>query len=1135
MNERPHTETLALSLAGEDLPGTRLMAVEVLNWGTFDRRVWLLHLDGENALLTGDIGSGKSTLVDAITTLLIPSQKIDYNKAAGAEHRERDLRSYVLGTYKKERGEAGLSAKSVGLRLPRKSFSVILGRFRNAGFDDDVTLAQVFWYRDTTGQPERFYVVANEALSIEAQFSGFGSDINTLRKRLRKRKGVEVFDTFPPYAAAFRRRFGITSEQALDLFLQTVSMKQVGDLTEFVRAHMLEAFPVEARIAAMLAHFADLTAAHEAVLKARDQIERLSPIVADCDSHDAQLQEMERLKTLRNGLRAYFGGLKTDLIDKRIVEIDAELARLAERIGRFESLVRDREGARDGLRQAIRDNGGDRITALEREIAGKRSIRDDRQRRAGDYERPARALGLDMPASVEAFVANAGHIGSGILNARDEEARLENELREQAIALHDWRRQHDEVAAELTSLKGRRSSIPSGMLAIRERLCGALGLDAANLPFAGELIEVRKEAAAWEGAAERLVRPFALSLLVPEARYRDVSAWVDGTHLAARLVYYKVPAALPAMRRRAERDALAAKLRVKDGTPFEAWLLRELDERFDHICCEDLDRFRREAKAVTRAGQIKGKGERHEKDDRFAIDDRTRYVLGWSNEAKIAALEQQAAALAGKAQPLHAAKVRLEAARGTLRDRIGHMQQLSAFRSFNDLDWRSVVVEIEHLEAEKRQLAEGSDLLKTLNAQLAEAEAALGQARDKLAKAQAGEATQRDRRARDVEMRSAATADVLSVDETERPALFSSLDALWSQAIGEHRLTVEMCDPRERDYREWLGARIDAEAKRVERLRDKITWAMADYAHRYPEETREVDASPRSAPEYRDMLDSLKSDDLPRFKARFKQLLNENAIREIAGFHAQLRREENDIRERIETINASLREIDYNPGRYILLESERTPDAEVRDFQQDLRKCTESSLSGSEDAAYSEAKFLEVRRIMERFSGRKELTEIDRRWTRKVTDVRNWFQFSASERYRADDTEHEHYSDSSGKSGGQKEKLAYTVLAASLAYQFGLERGGTRSRAFHFVMIDEAFGRGSDESAEYALKLFREMGLQFLIATPLQKIHVIEPFVSAVGFVHSEEGKDGKRSMLRNMTIEQYRAERALRRAGMSA
>jgi uncharacterized protein YPO0396 len=304
---------------------------------------------------------------------------------------------------------------------------------------------------------------------------------------------------------------------------------------------------------------------------------------------------------------------------------------------------------------------------------------------------------------------------------------------------------------------------------------------------------------------------------------------------------------------------------------------------------------------------------------------------------------------------------------------------------------------------------------------------------------------------------------------------------------------------------------------------------MRDYANSYPIETREVDTSPEAAGEYQKMLAALQSDDLPRFEARFKSLLNENTIREIASFHAGLRREEHEIRERIGIINGSLRDIDYNPGRYIVLEAERTADREILDFQQDLRKCTEGSLSGSDDTAYSEAKFLEVKIIMERFRGRRDLTEIDKRWTRKVTDVRNWFVFSASERYRADDTEHEHYSDSGGKSGGQKEKLAYTVLAASLAYQFGLDPQAERSRAFHFVMIDEAFGRGSDESADFALRLFQSLGLQLLIATPLQKIHVIEPYVAAVGFVHNE---DGKRSMLRNLTIEEYKAEQQ-RRAGV--
>lgn len=72
-------------------------------------------------------------------------------------------------------------------------------------------------------------------------------------------------------------------------------------------------------------------------------------------------------------------------------------------------------------------------------------------------------------------------------------------------------------------------------------------------------------------------------------------------------------------------------------------------------------------------------------------------------------------------------------------------------------------------------------------------------------------------------------------------------------------------------------------------------------------------------------------------------------------------------------------------------------------------------------------------------------------------------------------------------------------------------------------MIDEAFGRGSDESAQHGLERFRQLNLQLLIVTPLQKIHIIEPFVASVGFVHNE---DGRASRLRNLSIEEYRAQR---------
>jgi uncharacterized protein YPO0396 len=308
---------------------------------------------------------------------------------------------------------------------------------------------------------------------------------------------------------------------------------------------------------------------------------------------------------------------------------------------------------------------------------------------------------------------------------------------------------------------------------------------------------------------------------------------------------------------------------------------------------------------------------------------------------------------------------------------------------------------------------------------------------------------------------------------------------------------------------------------------------MADFRNRYPNETTEFDAALESAGEFNRLLAQLVSNDLPRFEAHFKESLNQNTIHEVVAFNAFLDARRQDIVTRINEINVSLAGIEYNPGRHIQLEHQPTSDLDVRQFGMDLRACSEGSLDDRDQ--YSEQKYLQVERLIERFRGREGYTALDERWTAKVTDVRNWFTFSASEKWTETGEEFEHFTDSGGKSGGQKEKLAYTILAAALAFQFGLgagttgsSTGGKAGRSFRFVVIDEAFGRGSDESARYGLQLFQRMKLQLLIVTPLQKIHVIEPFASHVGFVANTTGDD---SQLRNMTIQEYRQERD-RRAG---
>jgi uncharacterized protein YPO0396 len=1101
--------------------GFRLHRLEVYNWGTFHGRVWSLDANGDNALLTGDIGSGKSTLVDAITTLLVPAHRIVFNKAAGADKSERNLRSYVLGHFKSARENESSTAKAVSLR-DQNSYSVILARFENAGFAQQVTLAQVFWMKGET-QPVRFFVVADGPLSITPDFSGFGKDIQDLKKRLRRMDSVEVHDSFTHYAAAFRRRFGIANEQALELFNQTVSMKSVGDLTDFVRQHMLEPFAVEPLIQRLITHFDDLRRAHEAVLTAKAQIGRLTPLVEDCRKHSETAAEIARLRECREALESFFAQAKSGLLARRLENLEIENARFTARGMDLDAVRRELQTKRDGLKRAIADNGGDRLERLRDQIAESKKTRDDRLKKSERYDAIARAVGLPTAEDGDVFIVNRA--GADILRRESEsrQAEAQNRQSEAGFELRRQKEKHDELQAELASLRGRRSNIPGQVQSLRVELCKSIGIPESALPFAGELMQVRENEKDWEGAIERVMRGFGLSLLVADRHYAQVAEWVDRTHLRNRLVYFRVREA-KSVRESLLRGSLIHKIALKTDSPFYNWLDSEVARRFDYVCCESLEDFRRESRAITRSGQIKQAGERHEKDDRHRIEDRSQYVLGWSNEAKIAALESQARELQSRMGDLAEQITRCEAEAKGLKDRLLKLQELLFFENYQDFDWKPLAVAIEQLEREKRDLEAASDVLRTLEAQLAEAEAGITKTQADLDEVNGRLGENRNKQAAAREAFRECTEKLDTTPDAVKSEIFPMVDIFRAEALGDSVLTVESCEHKQKSLRDLIQARIDAEDKRSDRIKDRIIAAMASFAKDYPAETREIDAHLESAPEFESMLARLQSDDLPRFEETFKQLLNENTIREIAQFQSQLERERRSIKDRIEQINGSLRGIDYNAGTYIRLEASNTDDTQVRDFQQDLKACTEGAFTGSDEDAYSDAKFLQVKRIIERFRGREGSADADRRWMEKVTDVRNWFEFSASERWQENDGEHEHYSDSGGKSGGQKEKLAYTILAASLAYQFGIEAGTGPSRTFRFVVIDEAFGRGSDESAKYGLELFKRLGLQLLIVTPLQKIHIIEPYVAAVGFVYNEAGKS---SFLRCLTIEEYRREKA--------
>ncbi|OGT23690.1 MAG: hypothetical protein A2342_08275 [Gallionellales bacterium RIFOXYB12_FULL_54_9] len=1102
-------------------PGFRLERFEVFNWGTFDQRVWRIEPDGENALLTGDIGSGKSTLVDALTTLLVPAHRVVFNKAAGAETRERSLASYVRGYYKSEKDDERLSAKSVALR-GLGSYSVILGCFRNDHYNEVVTLAQVFWMKDDKGQPERFHLVSERELSIAKDFSGFGPDIQDLKKRLRKAEAVTLHDNFPAYGDDFRRRMGLGSEQALDLFYQTVSMKAVSNITEFVRCHMLEDPNIEPRIIELCRLFDNLNAAHESVLKAEGQITRLTPLVQNCKTHEQLTNSATESERLRTALPAWIAQKKQSLLTGLIARLDLDILRLKDEARQQQTALDGYHEQQSDLKQAIADNGGRRIEEIKGQISHLEKERERQKRAYDDYAAACVQLELPRAQSLDTFHDNRRHAATLKPDLEADKVKLSEERDQIKVAIHAIDSRCKILTTEINSLKLRKSNIPSPMLRLRESLCAALEIPEDDLPFAGELLQVQSRESAWEGAIERVLHGFGLSLLVGDAHYSAVSAYVDRTHLAGRLVYFRISndaRASPQL----SAQSLAAKLEIKSDSASYPWLMAELARGYDYVCCDNLEDFRHHPKALTRQGQVKTGGVRHEKDDRSRIDDRSRYVLGWNNEGKIRALEAQLLAQQHEGFALLSGLTTIDNALKNLDKRQAALFELLRPAEFILIDWPQTVAQIHQLQEEARELEHSSDILLSLNERLDAIVRKIREANQNLGELQlkmGGKQSEHDNAQTDL---SDAGLILEQLPISERNS-FTGLDKLPRVALdGKPLNTPKQCTDAETQLRNWLINLIRKTRDKAEETSHLIIDAMRQYIQTYPGDCREVNASLESSAEFDRMLSHLLAEDLPRFKSRFKDLLNKNTINEVALLQNKLDQEARTIQNKIDTINRSLKQIEYDAGSYIQLIPDPDPDMEIRQFKEDLKGCLANTAMGTDEDNYTEHRFALVKKIIDRFNGRQDNTNADRSWMRKVTDVRNWYRFSASERWKEDGTEKEFYSDSAGKSGGQKEKLAYTILASALAYQYGIDQQNRSTRAFRFVMIDEAFGRGSDESARYGLELFGKLGLQLLIVTPLQKIHVIENYVRSVHLVHNQEGKN---SVIRSLTIDEYRKEK---------
>lgn len=1115
----------------EPLSGFRLWSMEVLNWGTFDRHVWKLGLDGHNTLLTGDIGSGKSTLVDALTCLLVPYKKITFNKAAGAEGKERDLSSYIKGEFKKEKEENTKAAKKIYIRPDNDTYTVIIGNFMNQGFSETVCLAHVYWM-GSDNKVGKLFIISSTPLTVAENFSGF-ADVAELKKSLRKTPGVTLFgDNFTQYSEHFRRLFGMNSEKAIDLFNQTVSMKAVSSLTAFVREQMLEKTDIQEQIKALLKRFEDLKRAHEAVVNAREQYGHLKPLVEAAVKYGEVTEEIERIEYLLDIAPLWFAEKKLGLLALAMAQIQKDLEKLANKEQEYSRQEQELETRKEGIILEIAGNGGKRIEQISDQIRQHQQQKDIKLKEFEDYDKLIAGAELRPVEQESDFYENLQQAEARQADCLSQKAILRTERDKVVSGLRKLTDELKVERSELESLKARRTQIPSWLIQFRSQLCIDLDIDPGELPFAGELLQVRPDEAPWEGAIERLLHPTAISLLVPAPFYKSVSRYVNDNQLRSvngkgiKLTYLEADLGnVQFNHSEVDQDSVFYKVDIKPDNPFNDWLESYIKRNFGDYICTDVEGLQRVPVGLTRQGLIKSGRIRHTKDDRSHVLDRRNFVLGWSNEQKIRLMEQTVAELENGVAGGEREKSAIELRENKNEQEISLLQTILFVKDYSRINWRQHAASILELETERAELLVSNGVLAKLEASKKEV---VG--RIETCKAQARELQERKgglKQTYSDYLTEAATLklEVTSISEVMREQWFVVLD----QKLQEVPLSLKGIDRRKDEFVKSYRGDTGELKKLTGRQRGHATHAenkMHDIKNHSPAEYSEMTASIDERAEYIKKFEQLTREDLKKHEERFKTQLNTEVIRSISVFHNQLLKDEQDIREKIKTINESLEQIVYNSVQdtYITILMDPTGNKEVRLFKEDLRNCYTNTLAQG-DELYTEEKYEQVKKILDRFASSENS---DKEWTSTVTDVRKWYEFNAMEKYRFDNTDKEFYESSGGKSGGQKEKLAYTILASALAYQFGLNVGEAKSKSFRFVVIDEAFGKGSDESTRYGLELFKKLNLQLLIVTPLQKIHVIDRYVNFFHFISNAEGNN---SQVSTLSKEQYLKEKEKREA----
>lgn len=1048
-------------------PSYLLHQLEVFNWGPF-RNLHRAEFDKDGTAIIGPTGSGKTTLIDALMTLLVLQPR--YNLAStGGHESDRTLISYVRGVL----GGDGSDGREEVAR-PGKSITAICATYQSG--PETVKLAGLLWTDGSSNAAEdlkrRWIFSQADDQSLDKWLRLLHEDgLRDLMRMGRETAKLRIFENKKAFLAHVRKFFDV-GENAFTLLNRAAGLKQLNSIDEIFRDLVLDDRSAFDRALEVASEFDNLAGIHAELETARRQQASLLPIDEEHRKLEKSRAKLANLESLKRIIPIWYAIAGERLWNQVLKQIAADTEGAKSRLEVARGNEKDCQGRVETLRERYLELGGNVIGELQTTIKLQEDRANERKRYADDYRRMARTLGLFEELSEAALVQNQALI----TETREKTVEQQRTKQEETLTVLSQQREVEtkvkDIEASLRRVKERPgSNIPPEFQDFRGELARQLEMQENSLPFLAELLEVRAEENRWRGAIERAIGSDRLRILVPEDRLQTALRWIN--HRDNRLHVRLQRASVQDRPRQFFTDSFACKLNFKQHSLLlTAKLL--LTNRDLH-CVDSADALQNIEHGLTIEGAISGSRGKFEKQDQRRLNED--WMTGFDNKDQLEALAQERSALLAKLAHYESESKKRRGELTQLDNRLAMIDQL--------LKLEFVTIDLPGAESDLAKSRERLQVLLDPGSDASQAKAnyesehkKLDEIRQEIRKCDNEVAVLNDRhtqanteREKAVERRGGG----LTEEETALAEKGLPFDVhIDPKALNDsERIAVNAVEER---LIEQQGRVTDHEKRLVRHMieaRHVDTGALADTGS----ELADIG-------DYLERLRVLNEEALPEKLSRFLDYLNRSSDQGVTQLLAGIAEEVDAIEQRISELNQTLLKVDFRSGRYLQLQPQRIKHERLRSLENSLRNLRSAALKDDQGESHYKALRELVEILRDAGQNSRQLG------SKALLDPRYRLQFFVVEVDRQTGDRSPPRTGSQSGSGGEKELMASHILTASLSY--ALCPAEAIYPLYATVVLDEAFSKSSPSAAGRIIEALRIFRLHPIFVTPNKEIGLLK-------------------------------------------